>query len=69
MSNVQAAQTEPTTAKPNGSGKTAAKNRGRVISHPGDVAGRTARVLATPPNRNHHKAVLEPVAIDRATTS
>lgn len=37
--------------------------------HPGDVAGRTARVLATPPNRNHHKAVLEPVAIDRATTS
>ncbi|MCG7634139.1 nitrile hydratase accessory protein [Gordonia McavH-238-E] len=35
--------------------------------HPGDVAGRTARVLAAPPNRNHHKAILEPVAIDPAS--
>lgn len=39
MSNTQAAQTEAATTKPNGAGKTAAKNRGRVISHPGDVAG------------------------------
>lgn len=39
MSSTQTAQTEATTTKPNGAGKTAAKNRGRVISHPGDVAG------------------------------
>lgn len=39
MSETQAAQTETTTTKPNGEGKTAAKNRSRVISHPGDVAG------------------------------
>jgi nitrile hydratase accessory protein len=31
------------------------------------VADRTAEVLSTPPNRNHHKAILEPVAIDPAT--
>ncbi|SIS18827.1 nitrile hydratase accessory protein [Williamsia sterculiae] len=28
------------------------------------LADRTADVLATPPNRNHHRAVLEPVAVD-----
>ncbi|MDL9948932.1 nitrile hydratase accessory protein [Gordonia sp. ABSL11-1] len=31
------------------------------------VADRTAEVLSSPPNRNHHKAILEPVAIDPAT--
>ncbi|MFW0794651.1 nitrile hydratase accessory protein [Gordonia sp. CPCC 205515] len=32
----------------------------------GDVATRTEHVLAMPPNRNHHKAILEPIAIDSA---
>ncbi|PHV66739.1 nitrile hydratase accessory protein [Williamsia muralis] len=30
---------------------------------------RAAEVLAAPPNRNHHKAILEPVAIDAAITA
>ncbi|QTI69080.1 nitrile hydratase accessory protein [Gordonia polyisoprenivorans] len=30
---------------------------------------KTAEVLATPANRNHHHAVLEPIAIDKATAS
>ncbi|MDV6296691.1 nitrile hydratase accessory protein (plasmid) [Rhodococcus pyridinivorans] len=29
-----------------------------------DLDGKTREVLATPANRNHHKAVLEPIAID-----
>lgn len=31
-----------------------------------DIDRRTEEVLATPPNRDHHKAHLEPVAIDPA---
>ncbi|ORM27682.1 nitrile hydratase accessory protein [Williamsia sp. 1135] len=31
------------------------------------LKNRTAEVLAAPPNRNHHRAILEPVAIDAAT--
>lgn len=31
-----------------------------------DVDRRTAEVLASPPNRNHHEAHLEPVAVDPA---
>ena len=30
---------------------------------------RAAEVLAAPPNRNHHQAILEPVAIDAAITA
>ncbi|NMO02871.1 nitrile hydratase accessory protein [Gordonia sp. TBRC 11910] len=33
---------------------------------PATLRERTDEVLATPPNRNHHHAVLEPVAIDPA---
>lgn len=30
-----------------------------------DIDARTAHALATPPNRDHHKAILEPIAIDK----
>ena len=33
------------------------------------LKNRTIEVLAAPPNRNHHKAILEPVAIDAAITA
>ena len=33
------------------------------------LTNRTAEVLAAPPNRNHHKAILEPVAIDHAISA
>jgi nitrile hydratase len=33
------------------------------------LTNRTAEVLAAPSNRNHHKAILEPVAIDAAITA
>lgn len=32
-----------------------------------DVDVRTASVLATPPNRDHHKAILVPIAIDKGS--
>lgn len=35
----------------------------------GVLAERTAHVLSVPPNRNHHEAVLEPVAVDPAITA
>lgn len=32
-----------------------------------EFEAKTAEILATPPNRNHHKAILEPIAIDKAS--
>lgn len=34
-----------------------------------EFAERTAEILSAPPNRNHHKAILEPIAIDKASGS
>lgn len=34
---------------------------------PGALEGRTEEVLATPPNRNHHKAMRDPIAVDPGT--
>lgn len=33
-----------------------------------DVDVRAAHVLASPPNRDHHKAILEPIAVDKGCT-
>jgi nitrile hydratase accessory protein len=42
-------------------------NHGAVA--PGAVDRRTQEVLAAPPNRNHHEAQFEPVAVDPAIRS
>ncbi|WHU47767.1 nitrile hydratase accessory protein [Gordonia sp. L191] len=44
----------------------------QVLSESGKLGAaefeqKTAEILATPPNRNHHKAILEPIAIDKAS--
>lgn len=37
----------------------------RTVLDPKDIDARTAHVLTSPPNRDHHEAILVPIAIDK----